>query len=75
MLIRRYLRKYTSDGQFDNMFVDGNLRRLWSGEEDSDEEEGEKGARGGSAASGGRQREKLTPLRRWELNEKYQVAR
>ena len=47
-----YLRAYYSDGSYDNMYVDDNLRRVWRDGQD----------------------EKLTPLRNWELNEKYQVS-
>ena len=50
----QYLRKYTSDGQFDNKYVDDNLRKLWRDDPS---------------------REKLTPIRHWEVEEKYQVSK
>ena len=44
--------KYRSDDSSDNIFIDGNLRKLWKKDE----------------------KEKLTPLRKWEEEDRYQVT-
>ena len=44
--------KYRSDDSADNIFIDGNLKKLWKKDE----------------------KEKLTPLRKWEEEDRYQVT-